>query len=118
MNRRSLLWLPLLALPYVALAQTGGGTGPQPELPKEKLVIVTRDGKEHVFNVEMALTPEQQTTGEMFRTSIPDDGGMLFVLSCNRTSNGSLGACIVASDCSVLYCVWCIDEGEYRVHDT
>lgn len=78
MKRRSLLWLPLLALPYAALAQTGVPTGPQPELPKEKLVIVTRDGKDHVFNVEMALTPEQQTTGEMFRTSIPNDGGMLF----------------------------------------
>ena len=53
-------------------------TGPQPELPREKLVIVTRDGVQHEFNVEMALAPEQQITGEMFRTSVPPDGGMLF----------------------------------------
>jgi uncharacterized membrane protein (UPF0127 family) len=53
-------------------------SGPQPELPKERLVIVTHDGKQHVFNVEMAVTPEQQTTGLMFRRNIPADGGMLF----------------------------------------
>ncbi|HVY17567.1 MAG TPA: DUF192 domain-containing protein [Rhodopila sp.] len=61
-----------------AFAQDVEPKGPQPELPKEKLVIVTHDGKDHVFNVEMATTPEQQKTGEMFRTSIPADGGMLF----------------------------------------
>jgi uncharacterized membrane protein (UPF0127 family) len=51
---------------------------PQPELPKEKLVIVTRDGVQHVLSVEMALTPDQQTVGEMFRPTVPEDGGMLF----------------------------------------
>jgi uncharacterized protein len=51
---------------------------PQPELPKEKLVIVTRDGVQHVLSVEMALTPDQQTVGEMFRETVPEDGGMLF----------------------------------------
>jgi uncharacterized membrane protein (UPF0127 family) len=61
-----------------SLAQEAEPTGPQPELPKERLVIVTRDGKEHVFNVEMALKPEQQITGLMFREHIPEDGGMLF----------------------------------------
>lgn len=78
MNRRLLLCVPLLMLSCVPAGKAETPTGPQPELPKEKLVIVTRDGKEHVFNVEMALTPEQQTTGEMFRTSVADDGGMLF----------------------------------------
>jgi uncharacterized membrane protein (UPF0127 family) len=53
-------------------------TAAQPELPKEKLVVVTHDGKQHVFNVEMALTDAQQETGLMFRTNIPADGGMLF----------------------------------------
>ena len=62
----------LLALP--AAAQTGA----QPELPKEKLVIVTHDGVRHDFNVEMALTADQQVTGLMFRPSVPADGGMLF----------------------------------------
>lgn len=61
-------------------------TGAQPELPKEKLVIVTRDGKKNEFNVEMALTPQQQETGLMFRKVIPADGGMLFDWGSPRDS--------------------------------
>lgn len=78
---RSLAALALLAAPP-ALAQTG----PQPELPKEKLVIVTRDGQRHEFNVEMALSPEQQMTGLMFREHVAPDGGMLFDWGSPRES--------------------------------
>ena len=76
----ALLGASLLAAP--ALAQTG----PQPELPKEKLVIVTHDGTRHDFNVEMALTMDQQTTGLMFRPSVAADGGMLFDWGSPRES--------------------------------
>ena len=86
MRRRHLLAL-LAALPAIAHAQGPSPTGPQPELPKERLVIVTRDGAKHVFNVEMALTPEQQITGEMFRPQVPADGGMLFDWKIPRESN-------------------------------
>ena len=82
MKRRSLLALFALA-PIAARAQT---TVPQPELPKEPLSIITRDGKEHVFQVEMALTPQQQEIGLMFRPSVPADGGMLFDWGMPRTS--------------------------------
>jgi uncharacterized protein len=78
MKRRLVLTLVASLLAVGAYAQSSDPTGPQPELPKEKLVIIGHDGKEHVFNVEMAITPDQQTVGEMFRTSIPEDGGMLF----------------------------------------
>jgi uncharacterized protein len=80
MKRRIVLALATsaAALPLSLRAQDPEPKGPQPELPKEKLTIVTRDGKEHDFMVEMALKPEQQTVGEMFRTSVPPDGGMLF----------------------------------------
>jgi uncharacterized membrane protein (UPF0127 family) len=79
MNRRYTLALAAaLSFAVPAMAQAPEPNGPQPELPKEKLVIVTHDGTQHVFNVEMALNPAQQTVGEMFRTHIPDDGGMLF----------------------------------------
>jgi uncharacterized membrane protein (UPF0127 family) len=76
MNRRHLIALTsaaALSIPF-AVAQTG----PQPELPKEKLVIVTHDGQRHDFTVEMAMTSDQQMTGLMFRPSVPADGGMLF----------------------------------------
>jgi uncharacterized membrane protein (UPF0127 family) len=89
MTRRHLLALlataPLL-LPAAARAALQEPTGPQPELPKEKLVIVTRDGRRLDFNVEMALTPEQQQVGLMFRTVIPPDGGMLFDWGGSRVS--------------------------------
>ncbi len=85
MQRRHLLLL-FASLPALAHAQGAEPTGPQPELPKEKLVIVTRDGVQHEFNVEMALTPKQQEVGEMFRPSVPPDGGMLFVWERARPS--------------------------------
>ncbi len=74
----ALTLVPLMAGAGAARAQDKEPTGPQPELPKEKLVITTRDGVQHAFSVEMALRPEQQITGLMFRPSVPADGGMLF----------------------------------------
>ena len=83
MTRRTVLaalaLLPLAAATGPAvLAQLPGPTAAQPELPKEKLVIVTQGGVRHEFNVEMATTGIQQETGLMFRPSVPADGGMLF----------------------------------------
>jgi uncharacterized membrane protein (UPF0127 family) len=78
MNRRALL-AALIAVPLAyAWAQRPEPTGPQPTLPTEKLVIVTKAGVAHTFTVEMALTPEQQEVGEMFRPVIAEDTGMLF----------------------------------------
>ncbi len=77
MNRRILLAL-LVAAPVAALAQSDPN-GPQPVLAKQRLTIVTKDGKRHAFDVEVARTPDQQETGLMFRTKVPADGGMLFV---------------------------------------
>jgi uncharacterized membrane protein (UPF0127 family) len=82
MNRRALL----LALPALAIRPAWAQEAPQPELPKEKLVIVTRDGRRLDFNVEMALTTAQQTIGLMFRPAVPPDGGMLFDWGVERTS--------------------------------
>jgi uncharacterized membrane protein (UPF0127 family) len=83
-RRRMLLLLALSPLP--ALAQDPNPTGPQPELPKERLVITTRDGTPHEFSVEMAITPDQQTLGLMFRPVVPPDGGMLFDWGAPRDS--------------------------------
>jgi uncharacterized protein len=81
MTRRLILLLMLL-LPLGARAQTAA----QSELPKEPLTIVTQDGTRHAFSVEMALSPEQQTVGLMFRRSVPADGGMLFDWGTPRDS--------------------------------
>lgn len=89
MNRRMLLAALLagsaLSLPVLAqraLAQSG----PQPELPREKLVIVTHDGRRLDFSVEMALTPDQQTIGLMARPTVPAGQGMLFDWGAPRES--------------------------------
>jgi uncharacterized membrane protein (UPF0127 family) len=83
---RSLSRRLLVALLGAAAAPARAQTGPQPELPKERLVIVTRDGARHAFMVEMAVTPEQQMVGLMFRPSVPPDGGMLFDWGAPRES--------------------------------
>ncbi|MDD2795557.1 DUF192 domain-containing protein [Acidocella sp.] len=62
-----------------AHAQSDDPTGPQPKLPTESLTIAGADGQRHVFTVELPVTQQQQDTGEMFRTSIPADAGMLFM---------------------------------------
>jgi uncharacterized membrane protein (UPF0127 family) len=86
MNRRALIAF-LLALPLaLAWAQRPEATKPQPALPIEKLVIAGKDGQSHTFNVEMATTFEQQEVGEMFRTAVPEDSGMLFVWSAPQVS--------------------------------
>ncbi len=87
MKRRLFLLGSLgVGLAMNATAQEPQITAAQPDLPKEKLVIVTRDGQKHDFNVEMALTPQQQETGLMFRKTVPADGGMLFDWGTPRDS--------------------------------
>ncbi len=78
MNRRFLIALGLLA-PAVALGQALHPTGPQPELPRAPLSIVTSAGKTRVFHVEVARTEAQEVTGLMFRDHVAADGGMLFL---------------------------------------
>ncbi|HUC19074.1 MAG TPA: DUF192 domain-containing protein [Acetobacteraceae bacterium] len=90
MQRRRLLGAStalLLATHLPAWAQ--GAEEPihaQKELPKEKLVIVSKGGEgsatgevRHTFDVELARTEGEQTVGLMFRKSVAPDGGMLFL---------------------------------------
>ncbi len=84
--RRRLLVLGSIGAAIAVQAGAQEITAAQPDLPKEKLVIVTRDGKRHDFDVEMALSPQQQETGLMFRKVVPPDGGMLFDWGSPRDS--------------------------------
>jgi uncharacterized membrane protein (UPF0127 family) len=43
------------------------------------LVIAANDGKQHVFDVYLATTPEQQRRGLMFVRKMPASTGMLFI---------------------------------------
>lgn len=62
-----------------ANALRAGENAPVVELPKEELVIKTQDGKEHSFQVEVAITAEEQRRGLMFREQMDEDAGMLFL---------------------------------------
>lgn len=62
-----------------AQAEDDTPTKAQSELPRENLTITGANGTKHAFSVELATTPRQQRVGEMFRTSVPADRGMLFV---------------------------------------
>ncbi len=45
----------------------------------QKVAVTVRSANgAHVFNVEVARTAAEQERGLMFRTNIPEDGGMLF----------------------------------------
>ncbi|MCP1195438.1 DUF192 domain-containing protein [Acetobacter senegalensis] len=61
-------------------------TQAQPVLPRENLTIVSASGR-HVFSVELARTPRQQQVGEMFRTNLPDNSGMLFLWAIPQQSD-------------------------------
>ena len=81
-----------------AAAQDPDITQAQPKLPTTKLTITTHDGVAHVFTVEQAVTSQQQTVGEMFRTSIPPDGGMLFDWGAPRESQMWMRNCPIPED--------------------
>lgn len=54
------------------------GSGESAPLAKLAVTITSKNGQ-HLFNVEVARTPEQQQRGLMFRTDIPENGGMIFI---------------------------------------
>ena len=96
MIRRS--FLAGLAAGALAPSLAHAQVGPQPELPKERIVIVTRDGKKHEFRVEMAVDPGQQSIGLMFRPRVAENGGMLFDWGTSRKSQMWMRNTIVSLD--------------------
>lgn len=47
------------------------------DFPRDQLTIQTQTGR-HVFNVEVARTPQQRAQGLMHRSALASDAGMLF----------------------------------------
>jgi uncharacterized membrane protein (UPF0127 family) len=58
--------------------ESGGGTLDD-VFDRGKLLIVTDDGSEHVFDVYLATSAEQQRRGLMFVRKMPETTGMLFI---------------------------------------
>lgn len=79
--------LALAALSPLPLRAQPGVDRPQPRLPTEALVIATRDGRRLPFTVEMAVNPEHQMIGLMFRPEVKPDEGMLFDWGAPRESS-------------------------------
>lgn len=59
----------------------------EPGAYTEKLTIKAQSGKEHKFQVEIAATPETVMKGLMFRSSMPEDSGMLFMFPQEQERN-------------------------------
>ncbi len=68
----------LIAIGLVFLLGNGADMYPK------RLVVTTDDGRQHVFQIDIADTNEKAARGLMFRTSMPSDAGMLFVSDKSR----------------------------------
>ena len=92
--------LAFLTMGLSAMAQTvnDNPTGPQPKLPTEPLQIKTTSGQVYSFSVELPTTPQEQATGEMFRTNIPADSGMLFIWPQPQISEMWMKNCPIPED--------------------
>ena len=65
------------AAAILALAAIPGASAQLATFKRSSLTIDTASGPHH-FSIELALSPEQQEQGLMFRRSLPADAGMLF----------------------------------------
>ena len=66
------LLFPLCMALLISVASSADAT-----MRREPLTLVTATG-EHVINVEVAQTAEEKALGLMFRSSLPEQTGMLF----------------------------------------
>jgi uncharacterized membrane protein (UPF0127 family) len=73
--------LVLSAALLLSACARGDRAGPPPEAtaPSARVVIAPRKGGSHAVAVEVARTEAQRARGLMFRTSLADGAGMLFV---------------------------------------
>lgn len=75
----------LIALLLTALVMANSFLWPEENV--QKVLIQTQDGNEHVFEVEVARTPEARKKGLMFREYLDEDKGMLFLYNKPETLN-------------------------------
>lgn len=83
MRLRALI-LTLLAFVLATWPGRGQAQGSLVEFERDQLVIERSDGEILRFEVELALEPDQQAQGLMFRRRMAADAGMLFVYDETR----------------------------------
>lgn len=74
----------LLLLVSLAPGATAMAQGGLAVFEQDEIVIETRDGAHHEFAVELAVSPQQQAQGLMFRRDMAADAGMLFIYGAAR----------------------------------
>lgn len=80
-------WLRNIAIPaVVVLGMAGIGAQAQAIFERSKLSIETAQGS-HEFDIELALAPDQQSQGLMFRRELAADAGMLFFHQRERVAS-------------------------------
>jgi uncharacterized membrane protein (UPF0127 family) len=67
------------ALALAAVACAAQGAKEPPPRPVPAVVVETRDGTRHRVAVELARSDAERARGLMDRTSLPAEGGMLFL---------------------------------------
>lgn len=82
--RRAAALLLLVMLAALAPARMAVAEGGLASFERDRLVIETAKGDRHDFSVELAITPQQQQQGLMFRRDMAPDAGMLFVYRPER----------------------------------
>ncbi len=75
------------------LLALGGCAGSEDRAGQETVVIAGR-----TFHLELAADPASREQGLMYRESIPEDGGMLFVFPAARPQSFWMGNCLVDMD--------------------
>jgi uncharacterized membrane protein (UPF0127 family) len=78
--RLALLWLAILALAPLPACKSNGQRSQTTAAPASSATVAVDTGERKLrFQVELALTPDEQNRGLMFRKSLSADAGMLFV---------------------------------------
>ena len=75
-----------IAAAILALAAISGASAQLATFKRSSLTIDTASGAHH-FSIELALSPEQQEQGLMFRRSLAADAGMLFDFGAARPAS-------------------------------
>ena len=80
-STRRMLSPLLFMFPLIAFLIT---TGPvdaleRPDFSRQNIIITTEAGVSHIFDVEVALSPDEKAFGLMFKRHMPSDRGMIFI---------------------------------------